>query len=328
VTSTAESDGGTVVFRLLPSGQTTSGLPTRERISSVLWLPDTRHILVASQTGDPGSAGVVRTRLVLVDAGPSGAERQDAAPIDLAIVPADVLLDTASWSPDGRSIAVLAVTSAAQGSKKELTLDALDLTRQTGGFQYLADLGTEDRSSSSPPVTPVAWEPCRSDTCSASERLAYTASVPGQKGGGPLGLLSLVTTPTAIPGGLFVIRPSSPGPLVQDTPRLGSVTGLLGLAWRSSGTGTEGAPLLGLVRSSRGALSLRAIDPASGGLEDVGIELPGDLAPSATVIGVRWDLAHERGLVLARPTERQAWVEPPALDAWLLDFGSDKERVP
>src|SRR5262249_13895872 len=159
--------------------------------------------------------------------------------------------DSASWSPDGRFIALFAVTNAAPGSKRELTLDVLDLTRPTGGFQYVADLGATDSSSTTPPVAPVAWEPCGTDSCSAGERLAYMAPVPSPKStGGPFGLLSLVRTPGTLSGALFVSKPSSAGAVVDDAMRLGNVTGLLGLAWRSAGSGTLGAPLLGLTRSS------------------------------------------------------------------------------
>jgi hypothetical protein len=236
------------------------------------------------------------------------------------------MLETACWSPDGHSIAVVAVTNTSPGSKRQLTLDVVDLMRPTGGFQYLADLGAIDNNSASPPVAPVAWEPCETETCSASERLVYLASVPGQKSGagGPLGLLSLVTAPAAVSGALFESRPALPGLLIDDAPRLGNVTGLVGLAWRSPGSGTDGVPLLGFARSSRSALSLRAIDPESGRVEDLGVELGADVASGATVIGFRWDFASSRGLLLARASDHLTSVQPPAVDVWLFDFGDDK----
>jgi hypothetical protein len=331
VSATAGSAPDTTVFRVVSANPASSSTFGRERISGILWLPDNRHLLVAGRLGDLAAGAVVRTRLVLVDTGQVGPERQELAAVtDLAIVPADVLLETASWSPDGRSVAVLARSSASPGGKRTLTLDVLDLARKAGGFHYLTDLSTEDAASQTPPVAPVAWEPCKSDPCSANERLAYTASVPntsqGSSSGGPFALLSLVRPAAAVMGGLFVVRPSIPGPLIGDAPRLGGATGLLGLAWRSPGTGTDGAPMIGLARSGRGMLSLRAIDPESGHVEDLGVELPAEVAPGATVIGVRWDLAHSRALLLARPADRHQSVGPQGLDAWLLDFGSNGGR--
>jgi hypothetical protein len=170
-------------------------------------------------------------------------------------------------------------------------------------------------------VAPVAWEPCGTDSCWAGERLVYMAPVPSPKStGGPFGLLSLVRTPSMLSGALFVSKPSSAGAVVDDAMRLGNATGMLGLAWRSAGSGTLGAPLLGLTRSSDGSLSLRAIDPDSGRTEDLRTELPKEVAPGATVIGLRWDLTHARLVVLARPKNVDTPAQPTALDAWLVDF--------
>jgi hypothetical protein len=94
--------------------------------------------------------------------------------------------------------------------------------------------------------------------------------------------------------------------------------------WRSSGSGRTGASLLGLVRTDQGGqLALRGIDPASGRVQDLGMGLPGEVAPRAAAVAVRWDAVDGRALVLAPPPAGRASAGPTgpqALDAWLIAF--------
>src|SRR5439155_11941869 len=139
------ADAGTAVFRLEPTASTMLGLAAQEELADIAWVPDSRHLLIASRFGDAASGGPVRTRLLAVDAGPEGVEATNAQPAELIVVPAEVQLHTAVWSPDGQQVAVLVHAVATPGAKRVVGLGVIDVSRPAGEtFQYVADLGTED----------------------------------------------------------------------------------------------------------------------------------------------------------------------------------------
>lgn len=321
----ARADLGTTVFRLDPPTQTLLGPLAREELVDIAWQPDSRHVLIASRLGDPVVSGPVRTRLLLVDAGAEGDERIDAQPTELIVLPAEVLLETAVWSPDARHVAVLLGAAAAPGGRRLIGLGVIDVDSQGGdAFRYVADLGPDDGPAGRLPVAPVAWEPCAPDrACGVEQRLVYSAPVPnaGQPSAGPLGLLGLSRAPSTTPGGLFVSTVSSAALAVGDAPRLGSATGVIGLAWRSVGSGVDGAPLVGMGRGGSNALGLRAIDVVSGAVKDLGAQLAPEVGAGAGSIGIRWDVPHARALVLARSSGHGSASSAEGMDVWLVDFG-------
>jgi hypothetical protein len=132
-----------------------------------------------------------------------------------------------------------------------------------------------------------------------------------------LNLLGLVRPASAAAGAVFVSSISAPAVAAGDAPRLGNATGIIGPVWRSRAAGVDGAPLVGFARGAGGALSLRAIDPASGRLQDLGVQLAPEVARGANAVGIRWDLVHARALFLARTS---AAGGEGAIDAWLVDF--------
>jgi hypothetical protein len=186
---------GALVFRLPPPERNTLGTFGQEQLGDLAWLPDGRHLLVASRLGDATAGGMVRTRLLLVDAGAEGAELPDPSPPELMVLPAEVLLESSTWSADGGRVALFVRAGSAPGGKHVLGLGVVNVRLPSGSaFQYLADLGPDDSAGARAPVAPVAWEPCPEDgSCSGEERLIYAAPVPNAKQGvgGPLGLLGL-----------------------------------------------------------------------------------------------------------------------------------------
>lgn len=240
------------------------------------------------------------------------------------VLPAEVMLGSATWSPDGSRVAVFLRAVSAPGGKNVLGLGLVDVRQRAAGtFQYLADLGSDDSGGARSPVAPVAFEPCAVDgSCQGDQRLIYAAPVANTKqaAGGPLGFLCLGRPAAATLGGLFVRTPSTATLAAGDTPRLGSATGILGPAWRSPASGTDGAPLVGLARAS-GSLALQAIDPDTGRVQDLGARLPSDVAPASSPVGVRWDVVHARVLVMVRSADHPLAAGTDALDAWLIDFG-------
>jgi hypothetical protein len=316
---------GALVFRLPPPERNTLGTFGQEQLADLAWLPDGRHLLVASRLGDAAAGGVVRTRLLVVDAGTEGAEVPDPSPLELVVLPAEVMLESATWSADGGRVAVFVRAGSAPGGKNVLGLVIVNVRLPSGSaFQYLADLGPDDSAGARTPVAPVAWEPCPEDgSCSGEERVIYAAPVPNarQGVGGPLGLLGLSRPAATTPGALFVRTPSAASLAAGDAPRLGTATGILGPAWRSPGSGIEGAPLVAFVRAG-GTLALHAIDPDTGRVQDLGVRLPPEVAPGGGPIGVRWDLAHARALVMARSADHPLSAGTDPLDVWLVDFGA------
>jgi hypothetical protein len=305
---------GSAVFRLEPPAPTMLGLAAQEELAAIAWLPDSRHLLIASRFGDPAVGGPVRTRLLMVDAGAEEIDAIEAQPAELIVVPAEVLLDSAVWSPDGHQVAVLVRAAAAPGAKPVIGLGVIDVSRPAGeAFQYVAELGPEDGGAGRLSVAPVAWEPCSpSGVCGFGQRLLYTAPVQnaGSASTGPLGLLGLARRSSATPGGLFVSTVSSPVLASGDAQRLGTATGLVGLAWRSLSAGVDGASLLGITRDAN--------KPTSGRVQDLGVQLAPEIGAGASAITVRWDVLHARALVVARSSDRASGAQ--GIDAWLVDF--------
>jgi hypothetical protein len=317
----------TAVFRVAPPGPGASGGLAVEQLADLAWLPDSRHLLVASRLGDPNTGGPIRTRVLVVDASAAGDEDLDPNPAELVLLPADLALESGIWSPDGQRVALVARAIVSGGGTSSLGLGSLAPADLDGdSFHYLADL-RRDAGQIQDPVVPVAWEPCPDAApCSPGEHLLYTGPVVNAGGtavNGLFGLLGLGRPPGAVPGGLFVVTPSAPALASGDAARVGSVTGILALAWRSDGSGLDGAPLIGLARDADGALGLRAVDPTSGAMRDLHVQLPADMAPGATTIGARWDMAHARALLLARSADRSAPAVTGGIEAWLVDFGVD-----
>ena len=321
--SSTRSDPGTAVYRLQPVSQTMVGILAQEEIVGLTWLPDSRHLLVASRFGDPAAGGPVRTRLLVVDAGADGNEQLDPEPTELIVLPAEVLLTSVVWSPDAHRVGVVLRAAAAPGAKRVVGLGVLDVGRSSASsLQYVADLGPDDSPAGRVPVAPVAWEPCDApDRCAVGGRLAYTAPAPNTSspGAGPLGLLAFLRPPSTTPAAVFVSTLDARTLTVGEALRLGGTSGIIGPAWRSPGVGVPGATLVGFARGAGNALALRAIDPTTGGVQDTGVQLPPDVAASASSVGVRWDVRHARALVLARSSDR-GLAGGDAVDVWLVDF--------
>src|SRR5207253_9174765 len=108
---------------------------------------------------------------------------------------------------------------------------------------------------------------------------------------------------------------------IGDAPRLGSATGIIGLAWRLFGPGVDRATLVGLGRGAGNTLALRAIDPTTGRVQDLGVQLPPEVAAGSGAVGVRWETLHARALVEARSSDR-ATAGNDAVDVWLVDFSA------
>jgi len=73
-----------------------------------------------------------------------------------------------------------------------------------------------------------------------------------------------------------------------------------------------------MARDANKPLGLRAIDPASGGVQDLGAQLAPEVGAGTTGVAVRWDVAHAQALVLARVSTSASGAE--GIDAWLVDF--------
>jgi len=324
------ADPGSAVYQLESSTQTPIGSIPREQLAGVSWLPDSRHVLVSTQLGDLATGAAVRTRLLIVDAGPDGGEQLDSQPVELIVVPAEVLMDSVVWSPDGRHAAVLLRAPAAPGAKRLVGLAIVNVN-QAGEtpLVYVADVGPDDTLAGRLPVAPVAWESCGPDYgCVGGQHLAYTALVTNatSTATSPLNLLGLTSTPSSTPGGLFVTMPGSATFGLGDAPRLGSATGVIGPAWRSLGSTAQNAALIGFAQNAAHALALRAFDPVTGSVQDLGVQLPAEVAAGSRAVGVRWDPLHARALVLARSPGQTA-AAADGIDVWLVDFSPASAEV-
>ena len=198
---------------------------------------------------------------------------------DLALLPSEVAPDTYVWSPDGHTVAFVVHTAS---------LAAVCTLSVSGEFRYLGDLNHDGLLG--PPVAPMAWAP--------DDRVLYGALVS--------------QTPTATssspfsqnPAGLFLADPAgAPGHPFGTTP---SIAPLWLAAGRLLAVGMPGGQETGLY--------LRELDAQGNARDLASIDVP---APGPTAYGVRWDVAHQRALVI---TNRDS-SSGPAHDYWLVDFG-------
>jgi PEGA domain len=326
----ASGDGEVPLRRVLqlppPDRGSGYGMPPVERLADLTWAPDGRHLLVATRFGDGSS--LTRSRLLLVDA-EVPATGVSPPPVELVTMPAEVVPGSYGWSADGRWVAFLARAAAAPAGRGLVTLVAVDVA--TGGvspeFRYVADEARGDTTATAaPPVAPVAWEPVATGSAPAA-RLLYTAPVAraSSGSGGLFGLLGLGVPSSDTTTGLFLTAPALRALTADDQRRVGSATGLLGPVWRAAGTGPDGDPVLAFARAddNGGPLVLRAVDLDRGRVRDSGVRLPTDVAPGS-VLGARWDAAHGRALLFARPSAGRGVAAPASgaspLDVWLVRF--------
>jgi hypothetical protein len=333
----ASADGGSLmrIFALPPVAPAGPyGTAEVERLIDLEWAPDGRRVLVATRIGEPLS-GPVRGRLLVVEPIPSGGAGSATEPVELVTMPATIMPGSYSWGPDGHWVAFLARASSAPGGKNVVTLNAVDTRAETGsGFRYLADLGRADGSGgpASLPVPPVAWEPLGLSSASVG-RLLYAAPIPAGRNGvgaGPFGLLA--GAPPEPSQGLFLVAPDGPALAPEQQRRVGSATGLYAPVWRATEPGVAPPAVLSLARADGGekALAIRAVDPTTGRVQDLGVQLPADVAPGASAVGARWDEARGRLIVVARPASARlpaAGGATDGLDFWLVQFRAATQPV-
>jgi hypothetical protein len=228
-------------------------LASGEQLVDASWSPRAERLLVVSSQAQGG--GAAHSRLWLVDAGGQRAS-------DVLSLPSEVVPGSATWSPDGEHVALLAHAGV---------LNALCLIDLAGGFHYVADLDP----SLDPPLaySPATW-------AADSQRLLFVAPADQHPPGAPFGWLQ----PDGRHG-LYVASTTDPTPLlIRDTD-------VDFAAWREDGQ------IVGLGRSGADrALAMRLLD-GSGGAQRL-LDLP--LRPAANYVAV-WDLPRAR-LLLASPT--------------------------
>ena len=131
---------------LVPAGAQGSG--EVEGIRDVTWTPDGHHLLVAVRllSVSGGYPAAARTRLLLLDASVAGAE--PTTPVELVVLPAEVVPGSYSWAPDGHWVAFLSTASEGSGSGSFVALCAVDTSANgaVDGFRYVADLGRQTDS--------------------------------------------------------------------------------------------------------------------------------------------------------------------------------------
>jgi hypothetical protein len=315
------------VFQLPPPERVSGyGTPAVEQLADLAWAPDGRHLLVATRIGDGASSS--RARLLVLDT-----DDAEAAPRELITMPAEPVPGSYNWSADGGWVAFAARAASAPGGKGLVTLVAAHLTENGApDFRYLTELGRDDSTSAQPlPVSPVAWQPAAAQD-GRGARLLYTAPVAtaGAAGGLDLGSLLGFRGPTEPPGGLFLTTPAAPELAPDARRRVGSAVGLVGPVWLPPAVGPSVGPVLALARTddNGGQLVLRAMDLASGRIQDTGSRLPPGLGSRSTP-GVRWDAPHGQALVLARASTANRGIAStgtsPDLDVWLVQFAQPQE---
>jgi len=312
VASSGNSAPPARLFALHPLRANPGSAPDEvEELHDLVWTPDNEHLLVTARlvsTFGSYAAGP-RSRVLLVDAAPSDNEFASSAPVELVILPADVVPGSYSWAADGHWVAFLTRARLAPGSADFLALCALDTSAggAVAGFRYVADLGRQTDPASLRAVAAAAWEP------SSDGRLVYTAATPRATVTNPLGL------PFTSGGeaGLFLATPTGPALTAEEGRRLGTATGVIAPAWRATDD-PGGATLLILARSDQGnkPLIVRGVDPVESTFRNLGVELPAAVG-GAGVVTARWDLAHGRLLVLAR---RDDGSNAGQLDYWLVQL--------
>jgi PEGA domain len=312
------SDGAPAPTRVLalpgdgPNLGSSTGAAETEEVHDVTWTPDSRHLLVTVRLAAIARAysPAPRSRLLLVDA--STDDQPPAPPTELLTLPADVVVGTYVWAPDGHWAAFLTQAAAGPGGADFVALCAVDTSARgaISGFRYVADLGRLSDASRPMPIAAVAW------SATGDGRLAYAAPTLKLTVSNPLGL---PTTSGGEPG-LFVARPGGATTTAEEGQRLGSATGLIAPAW-PGGSYQDGSGLLALARSDQGnrPLVVREIDPVTGITRDLGVTLPPNVAQSSAV-SARWDLAHGSLLVVARRDNSY----PASLDYWLVQLRAEE----
>ncbi len=304
------------LFALPPASANPGSVPNEvEELHDLAWTPDGQHLLVTARLVSVfGSyAAAPRSRVLLVDAAPRDKELTSSVPVELVILPADVVSGSYSWAADGHWVAFLTRARLAPGSADFLALCALDTSAggAVAGFRYVADLGRQLDPAGLRGVAAAAWGP------SSDGRLAYTAATPRITVTNSLGL------PFTSGGeaGLFLATPSGPALTAEEGRRLGTSTGVIAPTWQTT-EGPDGARLLVLARSDQGnkPLVVRDIDPVDGSVRNLGVELSAPVGGSGVVAG-RWDLAHGRLLVLAR---RDDGSNAGLLDYWLVQLRANQ----
>ncbi|MGI9148741.1 MAG: PEGA domain-containing protein [Chloroflexota bacterium] len=279
-----------------------------ESVRDVTWTPDGHHLLVAVRllAVSGGYPAAARTRLLLLDTSDTSAA--PSIPVELVVLPAEVVPRSYSWASDGHWVAFLSAASAGSGSGSFVALCAVDTSANgaVDGFRYVADLGRQTDPSSLLPIASVAWAP------NSDARLVYVAATPRISTTNPLGLPG---TSGGEPG-LFMASPAGPALTAEEGRRLGSGAGFIAPAWRTAPDASNPS-LIALARSPQAnkPLVVRGIDPITGAVQNLGIELPAGVGCSAAV-AARWDLAHVRVLILAH----REGVSAGALDYWLVQL--------
>jgi hypothetical protein len=311
--------GSTVLVFSLPPVDASRGAGVApngelEDVADIAWTPDGRHLLVTLRlvglANGPPSAS--RSRVLLVDAGL--ADGQQAAPVELLRLPAEVVRGSYNWAPDGNWVAFLTRVSSGVGGTDFVALCALDISKggDVSGFRYVADLGRETDPRGPLPAADVAWSP------TGDGRLMYVAATPRFTVSNPLGL---PTTSGGEPG-LFLTSPSGPALTAEEGQRFGLATGLFGMTWLPSDEAGS-SRLLALGRSDKGSkpLVMRVVDAGSGVPQTLDVTLPNAVGGSAAV-AARWDVRHGRLLLLAHRDNSTA-----ALDFWLVQVRADGTGV-
>lgn len=306
-------DGGTParVFTLPPLDAKPGSVSAEaEELHDLVWTPDGQHLLVTVRlvgTGG-GHAAAPRSRLLLVDTAVRN-QQEAHSPVELVILPAEVVPGSYTWAADGRWVAFLTRANVTPGSADFVALCALDTSAggAVAGFRYVADLGRQTDPAALLPVSSVAWTP------DSDGRLVYTAATPKIAASNLLGL------PTTSGGdtGLFLATPGGESLGAEQGRRLGTGTGLLAPAWLV-GPGPGGANLVALARSDQGnrPLVLRGVDPVDGTVRNLAVELPVGVGGSGA-FSVRWDVAHGQLLVLAHRRDNSS---AGLLDYWLVQL--------
>ncbi len=275
---------------------------TDERLVSLSWAPDGRHLLAVSQTGSAGALGWISTasihsRLFLLDPLAPAAKTGDGQMI--LSLPSEILPDSVVWSPRGDRLAFLART----GSRV-----ALCLVRSDGSdFRYLTDL--EPSTSKRQPFPPIAWAP-------AGQAIVYARSnPPSTSSSGWLFGTGSSSQPTT---SLFV------DDLTGQQPRLVSAAGGEAPGWDLDGS------IVTLVLPDRsGPLLVRAVRPS--GQSQIVSQIP---LPARDPVLARWDLAH-RQVIVATPavnggdlssSSGVTFPSSPALDYWLVQWTAEEPR--
>ncbi len=241
-------------------------LPSTEagQLSDLSWASDGRNLLVTLREESNGS----RTRFLWLDV-------KSGQVSELVTIPADVVHDGYSWSPDGHDVAFLTRT------RSLTSLCVLD-TARPDAVAYLTDLGREDANPL--PFPPLAWS-------ADGRRLIYAAPVAPTTG--PAGWLFGAKPVTGI------FEASLAGPLGAQ------LSGIDGQAptWRADGT------VVAAVSGHGGTLDLR--ERTSDGIASAVGTLPVSVSGS---FAIRWDVHHGRAIVVSRshastdPSGWQLWL--------------------